>query len=441
MTTQEQIKSLEEKLSKISDEGIKTAIRNRIGKLKSELEKTEEKVETVSKEEEAKIKELESTIEKLEKAMTKTDDASLKAVIQKRLQKAKSDIAEIKKEGKKDIQEAKQDVKEAQKEIKQEVQEIKKKIERKAPIKKVSEPKAKAEPKVKAKPEPKPEPKVAVKKYKKKEKERVVKSKKRVSKIKTIISDLEKLVEKNKALKAKYIASDGQLKVKDIDRDAARPAKPFGYRFKGKYDYRVPTKKQIEQGKKTGKIDYEARPDRSDKFPKRKVMLEDGGMMADGGQMMARGGRAADAQKFAKPSGWRWKDSAVEDGIIKKASLSKSPSAKMRKEYPDYVYFENRKNKSDKKPSRRYKSLEDGGMMADGGQMMARGGRAADAQKFAKPSGWRWKDSAVEDGIIKKASLSKSPSAKMRKEYPDYVYFENRKNKSDKKPSRRYKSI
>jgi len=421
MTTQEQIKSLEEKLSKISDEGIKTAIRNRIEKLKSELEKTEEKVETVSKEEEAKIKELESTIEKLEKAMTKTDDASLKAVIQKRLQKAKSDIAEMKKEGKKDIQEAKQDVKEAQKEIKQEVQELKKKIERKAPIKKVSEPKAKAEPKVKAKPEPKPEPKVAVKKYKKKEKERVVKSKKRVSKIKTIISDLEKLVEKNKALKAKYVSSDGQIKVKDIDRDAARPAKPFGYRFVGKHDYRVPTKKQIEKGKKTGKIDYEARPDRSDKFPKRKVMLADGGMMADGGRIkvgtfdeaqLRKGEDKKAIEKAQKETGLKYIDSKV----IKKGG-------KMFME----VYLTSK--------------YADGGMMAKGGKVMARGGRAADAQKFAKPSGWRWKDNAVEEGIIKKASLSKSPSAKMRKEYPDYVYFENRKNKSDKKPSRRYKSI
>jgi len=72
-------------------------------------------------------------------------------------------------------------------------------------------------------------------------------------------------------------------------------------------------------------------------------------------------GGSIDADRFAKPMGWRWKDSAVEDGIISKAVLSKSPSEKMRKVYPEYVYYEDRTDKSDKVPSRKYQSLEEGG--------------------------------------------------------------------------------
>jgi len=82
----------------------------------------------------------------------------------------------------------------------------------------------------------------------------------------------------------------------------------------------------------------------------------------------AKGG-SLDADRFAKPSGWRWKNSAVEDGIISRASLSHSPSLKMRRQYPDYVAFENRPTKSDKHPSRRYQSLEHGGTLDKNGLM------------------------------------------------------------------------
>lgn len=75
---------------------------------------------------------------------------------------------------------------------------------------------------------------------------------------------------------------------------------------------------------------------------------------------MEKGG-SIDADRYAKPMGWRWKDSAVEDGIISKAALSKSPSPKLRKVYPEYVYYEDRTDKSDKVPSRKYQSLEEGG--------------------------------------------------------------------------------
>ena len=78
----------------------------------------------------------------------------------------------------------------------------------------------------------------------------------------------------------------------------------------------------------------------------------------------AKGG-GIDGQKIAKPSGWRWKNEAVEDGIINDNQLYKTPSERARKEFPDYVYFEDRPTKSDKNPSKKYISLETGGEMED----------------------------------------------------------------------------
>jgi|688.fasta_scaffold00438_115 hypothetical protein len=83
---------------------------------------------------------------------------------------------------------------------------------------------------------------------------------------------------------------------------------------------------------------------------------------------MAKGG-GIDGQKIAKPSGWRWKNSAVTDGIISESSLYKTPSERMRKMYPDYVDFENRPTKSDKNPSKKFISLETGGQMANGSEI------------------------------------------------------------------------
>jgi hypothetical protein len=75
---------------------------------------------------------------------------------------------------------------------------------------------------------------------------------------------------------------------------------------------------------------------------------------------------------------------------------------------------------------------------------MAKGGRVGhskeDKARFAKPAGWRWKEIAVTKRIIERKQLSMQPSKKMRDKYPDYVYYEDRLNKADKKPSRKYLS-
>jgi hypothetical protein len=80
--------------------------------------------------------------------------------------------------------------------------------------------------------------------------------------------------------------------------------------------------------------------------------------------------------------------------------------------------------------------MEDG-MMAKGGKV---GHSKEDKARFAKPAGWRWKEIAVTKRIIERKQLSMQPSKKMRDKYPDYVYYEDRLNKADKKPSRKYLS-
>jgi len=150
------------------------------------------------------------------------------------------------------------------------------------------------------------------------------------------------------------------------------------------------------------------------------------------GSKYAKGG-SIDAERFAKPAGWRWKNSAVEDGIVSRAALSKSPSAAMRAKYPDYVAYEDRLNKSDAHPSRKYRSLAKGGSVHHDKHL--------DGERTAKPQGWRWKDDAVYAGVIKKADLLKEPSEKMKDLYPELVYEEKRLSKSDKNPSAKFISL
>lgn len=77
------------------------------------------------------------------------------------------------------------------------------------------------------------------------------------------------------ARKAKQESRQGQ----GGEEDSKRPAKPFGWRLKGKHNYRKPTRADIS----TGKAYYEARINRADTNRSKFPMLERGGMMAKGG--------------------------------------------------------------------------------------------------------------------------------------------------------------
>lgn len=397
MTNQEildQVAKLEKGLNNPQvPESAKAAIKGKIQTLKSQLKSAEEasdkKVDKIEEQEKKINSELEDTIAKLKKGLNNPQvPASAKTAIKAKIEAAEKELEKAKKEAADDKKQAKEEVAK----VKAAVEKVEKNASSKKGGKKKSVPKPKIQ-----------------------EKKREQKSDTRKKKIEAVMSDLEQIIAKNKNL-AKY---KGQSV--DLEKDSKRKAKPFGYRFVGKNDYRVPTKEQIKRGLKRGTIDYEGRPNRADKYPKGykgKIMLKKGGTISE-----------ADKQRFAKPEGWRWKNDAVDDGIITKAGLSKSPSARMIKDYPDYVYQEARKTKSDKNPSHKYKSFGKGGKVKASPE---------DKQRFAKPKGWRWKDEAVTDKIIKKAGLSKSPSLHMRKKYPDYVYKEERPTKSDKNPSRKF---
>lgn len=326
----EKIGKLEKAMASESDPDVKARYQKKISELNAQLKKEEEKEVKEEKQMNQSVNEAEEKIKKLEKALASETDPDVKARYEKKIADLKATVKEVKEEIKEEKKEAKEEKKVMTK-TKKEMKSSKPSV-RKAAVKKVA---------------------AKTKKTKEKKDERK-------SKIKKVLSELDALIEKNKKLRAKY-GSDykGTGKPSSLERDAGRKAKPFGYRFKGKNDYRVPTQEQIKRGLKRGTIDYEARPNRADVTTKRKVKLEHGGDI-DGTtfvEMKKRGGKVVgkspeDKARFAKPAGWRWKEEAFEKGIVGRAALAKSPSKYMRDKYPDLVYYEDRLNKADKKPTR-----------------------------------------------------------------------------------------
>jgi hypothetical protein len=367
------VSKYKEMLEAESDSDIRARYQKKIKELEASLEEVEKKVEKleekVATEEKKELSEAEKKIRKYQDFLDNESDPDLKARYQKKIKELQDSLKEVKEE------------------IKVEKKEV---AEQKAEIKKAVKV-------VKAAKATKVERKEAVKKVEKKVRERKevsVKRTRRGKKIKEIIGELDKLIAKNKKLKEKYTG-----KGVDVKRDAGRAAKPFGYRFVGKHDYRVPTADQIKKGKKRGTIDYEGRPNRSDVYPKRAAKLAKGG----------------------KTQGYDDKEDerlGMEDGKL--ASKDFIGSRKHRKHSRrDDAQFEER------------------GKMAKGGRV---GHSKEDKARFAKPAGWRWKEIAVTKRIIERKQLSMQPSKKMRDKYPDYVYYEDRLNKADKKPSRKYLS-
>lgn len=428
MTNQElvaQIEKLERNLNNPNlPESAKTKVKTTIDKLKEELQKAQEKVEEkqekLEKQEEKIQDDVEAQIAKLEKNLNNPNlPESAKELVRKKIAAAKEKLAEQKKEikeEKKEVAEEKKELKEAEKDVAKAEKEVEK-AEAKA-----EKAEAKGEKEVKKAIRTTP-----IKKPKTKEKQREKKSESRKKELKKIISDLSALIEKNKKLRKKY-----EGKSVDLDRDAGRSAKPFGYRFKGKHDYRVPTEEQIKRGLKRGTIDYEGRPNRSDVYPKGykgKIKLEDGGILSKAGATY-------------KLEMW----DSFED-----MSEKKKPTKILYSELEDKLNDIAEKHQDVDGASRLYKKrkgkymnistfLEDGGMMKKGGDVQGKTtNKKTDGQKFAKPSGWRWKDEA--ERVIGKIKMSKSPSKFMRRKYPDLVYKETRPDKSDKNPSKKYISL
>jgi len=329
-------------------EGAKSNIRKTVEQLKKDLaameesvEKKEEKIE--KKEAEAK-QDFDAEIRKLEEQLKRNPPAKVKEIFERKLKEAKEKKAEIEKEAKEDKAEAKQELKE----VKEAVKDLEKAVKkgRTAPIKK---------------------PKIE-------EKKREEKSVKRVKDMKDTMSELEKLVNEVKELREKY-----KGKRVDLKRDAGRSAKPFGYRFVGPNDYRVPTPKQIEEGKKRGTIDYEARPNRSDKYPVGykgdiREKLADGGMIKVGDFVTINGRKTKILDTYTDKSFGTKTIYLVNVPLYE--GVKNSPMTKGR-------YIKDDETNELRKIERKDFVMADGGIMADGG-MMAKGGMSKKSYGFGK---------------------------------------------------------
>jgi len=220
-----------------------------IAQVEAAVEKKEEKIE---KQEDKALEEAEKKLRRYKDAMDAETDPDTKAKFQKRIDDLEKQLKGVKeqiKEEKKEIEEQKKDIKDAV----QDVQSAQKAVRTQA-IKKAGK-------------------QVAARKT------TATQKKTRKKTIANIISKLDKLIDKNPALKAKYKGARGgsymQYPSVDLKRDAGRASKPFGYRFKGD-NTKVPRPDQRGQSN----VYYENRANRADVYPKRKIKLEDGGLMA-----------------------------------------------------------------------------------------------------------------------------------------------------------------
>lgn len=221
-----------------------------IAQVEATVEKKEEKIE---KQEDKALEEAEKKLRRYKDAMDAETDPDTKAKFQKRIDDLEKQLKGVKeqiKEEKKEIEEQKKDIKDAV----QDVQSAQKAVRTQA-IKKAGK-------------------QVAARKT------TATQKKTRKKTIANIISKLDKLIDKNPALKAKYKGARGgsymQYPSVDLKRDAGRASKPFGYRFKGD-NTKVPRPDQRGQSN----VYYENRANRADVYPKRKIKLEDGGMMSE----------------------------------------------------------------------------------------------------------------------------------------------------------------
>lgn len=316
-----------------TDEVMKAKYKGMIEKIEKDIAEAEKQVvkeeEKVEKKEEKAVDEVSEKIKKYTAIMDDSDDPEVKSMYQKRIEKLKAQIGEVKeqiKEEKKELQEKKDELKEAVKEVKE------------------------AEKSVRTQ---------AIKKAEKTQVDRkeIGKAKKqRRKRLRGILTDLNKLVSESDTLRPKY-----QGEGVDLKRDAGRGSKPFGWRFKGKNNYRKPRPDQHGQPN----VYYEGRPNRADVKPKASVKLEDGGMMAKGGEVWTIG----EYQTIED-----WNSSTKKDGT--KTTISAEGYPIKKNGVNVYVI------KSKKEAIEKVKRLNS--KMADGGDIiMAKGGTTT---KFPKPA-------------------------------------------------------
>jgi hypothetical protein len=288
-----QIETLKKRLTLGSlPESAKAAIRKQIEQLENEAmgeqESSTKQQEKLEKEEESKEAEVDDKIEKLKKRLTLGSlPESAKAAIRKQIEdaeklksEAKKERAEEKKEAEKKQAEVKAKVKEAVEKVKKVVKEAPKKVSAEKTPAKAKAVEKKVEKEVKKEIEKaKTEVKKAKVEGKKVEAKKAEGAKKRKKKFDKMLTDLQRLINKDKKLKALY----GSDSPSNLKRDAGRMAKPFGWRYKGEHNYKVPPKS--ERG--NDNTYYEGRPEKADLRRRTYPYLEMGGdVMAKGGSTM-----------------------------------------------------------------------------------------------------------------------------------------------------------
>jgi chemotaxis protein histidine kinase CheA len=278
-----QIETLKKRLTLGSlPESAKAAIRKQIEQLENEAmgeqESSTKQQEKLEKEEESKEAEVDDKIEKLKKRLTLGSlPESAKAAIRKQIEdaeklksEAKKERAEEKKEAEKKQAEVKAKVKEAVEKVKKVVKEAPKKVSAEKTPAKAKAVEKKVEKEVKKEIEKaKTEVKKAKVEGKKVEAKKAEGAKKRKKKFDKMLTDLQRLINKDKKLKALY----GSDSPSNLKRDAGRMAKPFGWRYKGEHNYKVPPKS--ERG--NDNTYYEGRPEKADLRRRTYPYLEMGG--------------------------------------------------------------------------------------------------------------------------------------------------------------------
>ena len=213
------------------------------------------------------------------------------------------------------------------------------------------------------------------------------------------------MIEKNKELRAKY-----KGKKVDLEKDSSRSAKPFGYRFKGKHDYRVPTKAQVKEGLKRGTIDHETRANRSDVHPEAKVKLAKGG------------GVGREYDQWAKNIYDNQSEQQAREGLIQFARENGFEYSDVEKALQVYKYDTEENAFGEQYTKKAIRGMISMIAKGGGGKLeYAKGGTAPVKEKKKRGGTWVWKESALTDKIVKKKKFKNAPSKFMRKKYPQYV--------------------
>ena len=278
-------------------ESAKARIQAQIDQLEAESKGAEESAtkqqEKLEKEENKAEADVDDNIEKLKKRLTlgslpeKAKERIRQQIedAEKLKSEAKKERAEEKKEAEKKEAEVKAKVKEAVEKVKKVVKEAPKKVSAEKTPAKAKAVEKKVEKEVKKEIEKaKTEVKKAKVEGKKVEAKKAEGAKKRKKKFDKMLTDLQRLINKDKKLKALYGADNPS----DLKRDAGRMAKPFGWRYKGEHNYKVPPKS--ERG--NDNTYYEGRPEKADLRRRTYPYLEMGGDVTKGGVIYLKGGKA-----------------------------------------------------------------------------------------------------------------------------------------------------